>query len=86
MTIEEAQKAQRFILRLIGNNLEQIAIWKIKLQAYNGKDELSKNMISYYKDWKEDLESMYLVNVILIKQHRFELVQEAGRRNPPDFV
>ena len=50
MKKEETQGAQWFILKLIGNHLEQIAVHELKK---------SVDLLNYYKLWNKELEELY---------------------------
>lgn len=73
MELDEAKKTQRFILNLIGSNLEQIAICERCIEEKHSLD-LAYNMLSYYRDWNKELEDEYMKNSMYIKMGYDEAV------------
>lgn len=84
MESEGAKKTQRFILSLIGSNLEEIAIWKMCIEEKHSLD-LAYNMVSYYIDWNQELENEYMKNSMYIKTGYDEAVKFPERKEPPKF-
>ena len=76
MKKEETQGAQWFILRLIGNHLEQIALHELKN---------SVDLLNYYKSWNKELEELYKKNSFYIKNGEFDKVEIPQRHEPPKF-
>lgn len=84
MESDETKKTQRFILNLIGSNLEQIAIWKMCIEEKHSLD-LAYNMLSYYRDWNHELENEYMKNSMYITMGYDEAVKFPERKEPPKF-
>lgn len=84
MTPEECKKAQRLILTVIGNNLEQIATYEFMLREKHSI-RLARRMIDYYKEWNDDLERQFKLNSLLIKRGKLESVKPLSRQEPPEF-
>ena len=83
MTKGEAKWTQSFILKLMGDHLEQMAVHELKIKETNSKT--SKSLWSYYKIWNRDLEKMYKANSLYIKNEEFDKVEGPQRQEPPKF-
>lgn len=83
MTKGEAKWTQSFILKLMGDHLEQMAVHELKIKETNS--ETSKSLWSYYKIWNRDLEKMYKANSLYIKNEEFDKVEGPQRQEPPKF-
>ena len=83
MKKEEAKKVQLFILQLIGNHLEQMAVHELKINDVKSKTSL--DLWNYYKSWNEELEELYKQNSYYIKNGEFNKVKMAERQEPPRF-
>lgn len=80
---KEAQDAQWFILKLIGSNLEQMAVHELKINDVNSKTSI--DLWSYYKLWNEELEQLYKQNSFYIKNGEYDKVETPERQEPPKF-
>ena len=85
MEIEDAKEAQRLLLYIIGQNLEQLAIWRDKQAYHKHNDGLSNGMVDYYESWLNDSMTSYMLNSTLIKLGALELVRKPERKDPPKF-
>lgn len=83
MTKSEAKWTQSFILKLMGDHLDQMAVHELKIKEANS--ETSKSLWSYYKIWNRDLEKMYKANSLYIKNEEFDKVEGPQRQEPPRF-
>lgn len=83
MTKGEAKWTQSFILKLMGDHLEQMAVHELKIKETNS--ETSKSLWNYYKIWNRDLEKMYKANSLYIKNEEFDKVEGPQRQEPPKF-
>ena len=83
MRKEEAKDAQLFILRLIGDHLEQMAVHELKINDVNSKTSI--DLWNYYKSWNEELEQLYKHNSFCIRNGEFDKVEIPERKEPPKF-
>ena len=83
MKKEEAKDAQLFILRLIGDHLEQMAVHELKINYANSKTSI--DLWNYYKSWNEELEQLYKQNSFCIKNGEYDKVETPERQEPPKF-
>lgn len=73
------QKAQRFIVKLLGNTLIQLKLW------YSQEGELAKHNAKYYEEWNKDLTKLHIVNMIHYENGELDKIKMPERRNPPEF-
>lgn len=76
----EYQKAQKFINRLLGSNLDQLKHW-----YQRDETEFSRYHSKYYEDWNTDLTKLYIMNVIHYENGELDKIKMPERRNPPEF-
>lgn len=83
MTNDEAKEVQKFILRLIGDHLEQMAVHELKILETNSGT--SRKLWEYYRNWNKELEALYKKNSFYIKNGELNKVETPMRKTPADF-
>lgn len=74
------QKAQRFIIRLLESNLDQLKHWYIKDES-----DFTRHHAKYYEKWNTDLNKLYVLNSIHYENGELDKIKMPERRNPPEF-
>jgi hypothetical protein len=74
------QKAQRFIIRLLESNLDQLKHWYVK-----GESGFTRHHANYYEEWNKDLTKLHIMNMIHYENGELDKIKMPERRNPPEF-